>query len=488
MSYTRAEEQTFLGYWQSQVLAADAVTIGEELDLLDALEAALEGRGAEHPGYSVVPRAGGGTSRVLATHSLVAAALAGQPVSLAGGATIESTPPNLRRKLQQAGTGVKVLLLAAVFLVPLLFAGVVLAGGGEEPVAALPSVTASPTETAAPSPTPEASATPSATASPSLPSATPFAVSLLAGEAAPEGSDPASLELAGLSYVLGAGRVVEGQWLPVGAEWLRGTEVRRVVALPYEAALVELLPTLKPGDELLLRLRSGEVVRYRLRAVQRRARQQIEVLAGRDPSLVVILAGEPSAERWLILADAVQTETTPWQVTGGAGASGSGPEMGEVAPEASVPLTLTLPLTDAFPSGVTTILTSTQTVTNSAAGLVLTVGECERASRIGEQEPPSKQSFLLCDVTFTALPSPQPVPFSAGALALTEASWLERAADWWPSSVPVRDALRSGTLRSGSRTHGRMAGLVAKGGSPLARSRPVLVWEQAGVRFVIQVE
>ena len=69
--------------------------------------------------------------------------------------------------------------------------------------------------------------------------------------------------------------------------------------------------TLTFGDEIILRLRSGEVVKYTLVDVQRVQRYEIEIMNSLTPSLVVILHSERSGERWVLVADAVQGANLP---------------------------------------------------------------------------------------------------------------------------------------------------------------------------------
>ena len=64
---------------------------------------------------------------------------------------------------------------------------------------------------------------------------------------------------------------------------------------------------------------------------------------------------------------------------------------------------------------------------------------------------------------------------------------ITEAVDWWPQIVSVSDMLGDGVLNAGNEATGQVAGVVIK---PAVgrRSEPVLVWEQAGIRYVIQLE
>ena len=139
------------------------------------------------------------------------------------------------------------------------------------------------------------------------PALTPLPITDLRGVVATDGNDPASLEIAGDSFILSVGEISNGLWRPGQAEWLFGTVLRRVIAIPANDELNTKLTTLAPNETLLhLRLRSGEVVSYRLRSISRFRRDQIEVLAAKEPSIAVIVHGEQGDERTLLLGQAIQ--------------------------------------------------------------------------------------------------------------------------------------------------------------------------------------
>jgi hypothetical protein len=57
--------------------------------------------------------------------------------------------------------------------------------------------------------------------------------------------------------------------------------------------------------------------------------------------------------------------------------------------------------------------------------------------------------------------------------------------------VPIQNGLGDGAVTLGSEVIGKLAGLVRKAGGGIldgGDSKPVLLWEQAGLRFVIQME
>jgi hypothetical protein len=71
-------------------------------------------------------------------------------------------------------------------------------------------------------------------------------------------------------------------------------------------------------------------------------------------------------------------------------------------------------------------------------------------------------------------------------LAITEFSQVSQTADWCPSTVSVSGMIGDGTLSLNGMVSGKVAGEVAKKGLGLNHdSDPVLLWEQAGIRYVI---
>jgi hypothetical protein len=95
--------------------------------------------------------------------------------------------------------------------------------------------------------------------------------------------------------------------------------------------------------------------------------------------------------------------------------------------------------------------------------------------------------FMVCDVTLIALRDG--VAYSGQSLAITEFAQVSQTADWWPSTVSVGGMIGDGNLSRNGTANGKVAGEVAKKGSGLNNSTdPVLLWEQAGIRYVIYLE
>ena len=122
-------------------------------------------------------------------------------------------------------------------------------------------------------------------------------------EAAPvgDGPQPTGIELTGGWYfALKPSTVVEGKWQPQGAEWLRGSEIRRVVALPWNRQLEAVVISLVPGDPISLSFNNSQSIVYQVDKVERITASSTSHLQDLSPSLLIVLALEDSTDRWLV--------------------------------------------------------------------------------------------------------------------------------------------------------------------------------------------
>ena len=476
----RSLQAAFERHFQTRIEKAKAITPGQKKELIEKLRQELSVQGR-------IPIATGPV-KVDPKHPFVRAALEGRSVTMGGKVISQKGDQSLSSRMQALPVPAKIAVMAAIFLIPLLFIGLVIFARAGEPeeVAIIPTVTATqavePTQTASPSPTLPPNVTVTMTPIPTLTavvieiSPTPYAFALTEGDAPNSNNDPASIEVAGFSYILGAGKVNNGAWQPAGAEWLTGSYLRRIIGLPYDPNLANVLTQIRPGNVIKLRLRSGEIVKYKIAQTLRVGRQQIEVLAERSPSLAVILYGEPSPERTVVIANAVQ-EPSDFTIYSQGIPSQDSPIIinGTPKPEPALP-TLA-------PTTQQTIITNTRTMTNTFAGLTLAVGECNQADRIGEQEPPSKkQKYYVCDITVTALPNSAGSFYSQEMIGIADENEINSTIDWVPPALPaISEALGNGSLDAGQSRGGRIAGLIKT-------DDPVLVWLQAGMRIIMQLE
>jgi len=115
---------------------------------------------------------------------------------------------------------------------------------------------------------------------------------------------PMGLELTGgWTFYLQKGDLKDGSWTPQGgSEWLNGTELRRIVALPWNPQLEAVSKTFKTGDPVRMLMNNNDIISYRIDKVETVTRDQVDVLEGNTPALVVILYRNDSNERVVILA------------------------------------------------------------------------------------------------------------------------------------------------------------------------------------------
>ena len=113
---------------------------------------------------------------------------------------------------------------------------------------------------------------------------------------------PIGLELTGgWFFPLEKGYLENGKWEPKTAEWLVGTEVRRVVAIPWTAQSEAVISTLQEGDTIRLVMSNKESKTYSVQSVEHVQRSQVDVLSDTRPSLVIILYQSLSDERWIVV-------------------------------------------------------------------------------------------------------------------------------------------------------------------------------------------
>lgn len=293
-------ESEFEKYLERRFQQAGALTPGQKLQVLETLrQEAQQGRFPFGNSVASLP----------VDNPAVQAVLRGEEVSL-GKTTIKSDAGGgLAERLARLPVWARLAIVAAIPLVMLLV-GSLASAAGRSPD---PTATLGPTATLEPTDLPQPASEPPPTLQPEpptpLPPPTPTQVFLLGGKPAEEGRDPASIEIAGRLFLLGKGKVQDGQWRPEGPEWLAGTDVRRVFAVPYDSlADVEV----KAGDEIFVRTRSGQVITYVVRDVVQLLANQIEVFQSLRPSIVVALplqSGNVNAvERFVIFGDAKVVE------------------------------------------------------------------------------------------------------------------------------------------------------------------------------------
>lgn len=108
----------------------------------------------------------------------------------------------------------------------------------------------------------------------------------------------------GWSFNLGRGALQGGQWEPLGAEWLEGTEVCRWVSLPWSLQLEAVVRTLEQNDPIELVMSNNDKLVYGVYSVLEMTPDEIQKLDDNSPCLLLILTASESEpeKRWVLTA------------------------------------------------------------------------------------------------------------------------------------------------------------------------------------------
>jgi hypothetical protein len=104
----------------------------------------------------------------------------------------------------------------------------------------------------------------------------------------------------GWEFILQKSTFTQGKWQPKTAEWLEGSEVRRVLALPWNTQTEAVVQTFKPGDTVELTLSNQDMVNYKITSIDRVPVSDNSIYTDKKPSLAIILYQEDAQERWVI--------------------------------------------------------------------------------------------------------------------------------------------------------------------------------------------
>ncbi len=307
MATKRELNSAFEKHYSQRIAKENAITPGQKKALIQKLRQELSVQGR-------VPLPAGPV-KLDVNHPVVKAAISGRSVTMSGKIVKKDENLTVSQRMQNLPLPAKIAVMAAMVFLPCIIAmALSFLLEPSEIAVILPTETITPTVTATASPTASPPiVSPTSTSQPvptqiiqNTPTPTDFIIN---NESIPAKShDPASIEIAGLTYVLGTGQITNGVWQPKAAEWLSGSDLRRVIAIPYDHQTVDILTSIPPGSRAFIRLRSGEIVEYKIEGTYRVQRQQIEILAEKNPSMVIILSGEDSIERTIIIGKAIQEQ------------------------------------------------------------------------------------------------------------------------------------------------------------------------------------
>ncbi|MAT44901.1 MAG: hypothetical protein CL609_21425 [Anaerolineaceae bacterium] len=119
---------------------------------------------------------------------------------------------------------------------------------------------------------------------------------------------PTGLQLpGGWFFFLKQGQIQQsgsiGKWEPEGAEWLAGTTIRRVVAIPWSKQAEAVVLSLENGDEIRLFLNNNEVNSFYVEEIKTVEYDNVrDTMIDTQPSLAVILYRDDKADRLVIIA------------------------------------------------------------------------------------------------------------------------------------------------------------------------------------------
>jgi len=277
-------DEVFERYLQYRFQQAGAVTAGQRLEVLNEI------KGEARSG--MVPLDEHSVATLDVSEPSVQAVLRGESVSV-GGKTLR---PSAKRFALPSinGTLGKILILLAIFFIPILLGLMYI---GSKKSAAAKGISTDLTATALAQPTqttaPEAAAT-SAPATPETPTPVPTVtlvpnqVQYSEGKAAEDPTSPASIEIGGRRLVVLQGEIDKksGVWEPSGVEWLQGTAVRKVFAIPME--MME-GASISIGDPISVRYRNGYTATYAVTTSEHVVVDQIEILRANKPSIAVLM-------------------------------------------------------------------------------------------------------------------------------------------------------------------------------------------------------
>lgn len=106
----------------------------------------------------------------------------------------------------------------------------------------------------------------------------------------------------GWEFSLQRGSADATTWKPNTGIWIEGTELRRVVAVPWNKQTQAVVNSLETGDIFKLLFSNYQEISYRVTETRRVAVDDNSILTDRVPSLAVILYQENSTDRWVVIA------------------------------------------------------------------------------------------------------------------------------------------------------------------------------------------
>jgi hypothetical protein len=113
---------------------------------------------------------------------------------------------------------------------------------------------------------------------------------------------PVELELPGGWKFALKSSTSNGVWMPTTSEWLSGSEIRRVVGIPWNKQVEAVVRTFGPGDSIQLMLSNGDIQVFKFSSISQVDVQDLSVLRDTRPSLAIVLINTTEKTRWVVIA------------------------------------------------------------------------------------------------------------------------------------------------------------------------------------------
>lgn len=115
---------------------------------------------------------------------------------------------------------------------------------------------------------------------------------------------PVGLRLpGGWKFNLESGVMVDGVWNPKTSEWLIDSEIRRVVAIPWNKQIEAVVNSFEAGDLIALEMSNGDAQIYRVIRIVDVAVSDTSVLYDIRPTLAIILFKNEAEQRRVVIAE-----------------------------------------------------------------------------------------------------------------------------------------------------------------------------------------
>jgi hypothetical protein len=107
----------------------------------------------------------------------------------------------------------------------------------------------------------------------------------------------------GWFFYLQPSTIQDGRWEPVTSEWLNGSELRRIVALPWTRQLEVVVQSLIPGDTIELHMSNGDILTFLVEETTQVDRSDVSIFTSNTPSLALVLYKQEENNRWVVISN-----------------------------------------------------------------------------------------------------------------------------------------------------------------------------------------